>query len=93
MNTITTPSTKVSKIPLDKDICNAFGCSNKDSEKIYVDAGIFGTVTLEVCQFCINKFQNKGDLKTENEFQECFVLSNICWCGGHDKEFIIGKVN
>ena len=49
--------------PLNKDICNAFGCSNKATESIEVSAGIFGTITLDVCQFCINKFQNKGDIK------------------------------
>jgi hypothetical protein len=44
-----------------KDICNGFGCINQSTSTIDVDAGKYGTITLEVCQFCINKFQNKGD--------------------------------
>jgi hypothetical protein len=59
------PLTKDKKKPSNKDICNAFGCFNKSIETIDVDAGIFGTITLHVCQFCIHKFQNKGDIKIE----------------------------
>jgi hypothetical protein len=53
------PLTYNKKEPSNKDICNAFGCSNKSTEKIDVSVGKYGTITLEVCQFCINKFQNK----------------------------------
>jgi hypothetical protein len=44
---------------INKDICNAFGCSQEATEKVNIDVGIFGTITLDVCQFCINKFQKK----------------------------------
>ena len=35
----------------------------------------------------LSGFQIMVILKMENELQECFVLSNICWCGGHDRFF------
>ncbi|ALI36858.1 hypothetical protein NMY3_02668 [Candidatus Nitrosocosmicus oleophilus] len=40
-----------------KDICNGFGCINKQTEKIEVRAGTFGTILLYLCDECITKFQ------------------------------------
>jgi hypothetical protein len=38
--------------------CDAFGCLKESTEKIDVNAGVFGTITLHVCKNCIRKFQN-----------------------------------
>ena len=40
-----------------KDICNAFGCSDQATETIDVSAGKFGTISLKVCSTCLKKFQ------------------------------------
>ena len=39
-----------------EEICNAFGCSDKATEKVNVDAGKFGIITIHVCKNCIIKF-------------------------------------
>jgi hypothetical protein len=57
MDTITSPSNNKCKIQINKDICNAFGCSNNAVEKIDVDAGKFGIISLDLCINCIKKFQ------------------------------------
>jgi hypothetical protein len=53
--------TNTKENPSNKDICNAFGCSNKATEKIYVDAGTFGTISLNLCSSCIKKFQTSKE--------------------------------
>ncbi len=40
-----------------KEICNAFECFNKATEKIEVKAGKFGIISLNLCSVCIEKFQ------------------------------------
>ncbi len=41
-----------------KENCNAFGCSKGATEKINVNAGIFGTISLSLCSMCVKKFSN-----------------------------------
>ena len=41
---------------INKEICNAFGCSDKATEEVNVDAGKFGTITLHICKNCSSKF-------------------------------------
>jgi hypothetical protein len=49
---------------INKEICNAFGCSKNATEKINASAGIYGIISLSLCKNCISKFQNnQGDLK------------------------------
>lgn len=36
--------------------CNGFGCNEKATEKINVDAGSFGRINLTLCQSCVKKF-------------------------------------
>jgi hypothetical protein len=42
---------------VNKEICNAFGCSEKATEKINLSAGKFGEISLNLCDKCIKKFQ------------------------------------
>ena len=42
---------------INKEICNAFGCSKNATEKIKVSAGTFGAISLNLCSTCIKKFQ------------------------------------
>jgi hypothetical protein len=37
-------------------ICDAAGCNELATQQIEVDAGRFGTVTLFVCKYCVEKF-------------------------------------
>ncbi len=48
-----------------KNICNAFRCSKGATEKIDVNAGIFGTISLSLCSVCVKKF-NGGDEEMRN---------------------------
>lgn len=42
----------------DLDICcHGYGCSNKPTEKIEVNAGLFGSLSLSLCSVCITKFK------------------------------------
>jgi len=58
MSTITpTTTTNNSYSNLDnKQICDAFGCSSIATETINVDGGNYGTITLNLCSSCKNKF-------------------------------------
>jgi hypothetical protein len=38
------------------NICEAFGCSQKATTKISVKAGQLGTIPLELCIYCVKKF-------------------------------------
>ncbi len=40
-----------------KNICDAFGCSSEATEKLGVNAGTFGTITLKLCPKCIIIFK------------------------------------
>lgn len=40
--------------------CNAFGCNLESSNKIDIDCGTYGTLTIFVCKSCINKFRIGG---------------------------------
>ncbi|MDN5845896.1 MAG: hypothetical protein L0H53_06435 [Candidatus Nitrosocosmicus sp.] len=40
-----------------KGICFGYGCNNKATEKISVDAGIFGNIILDLCSICVKKFR------------------------------------
>ena len=44
---------------INKDICNAFGCSQDATEKINVSAGKFGTISLSLCNNCITLFKKE----------------------------------
>lgn len=46
---------------INKEICNGFNCSNIATEKISVSAGIFGTISLNLCNNCVNMFKEGGD--------------------------------
>lgn len=39
-----------------KIICQGFLCSHNADEKIEVNAGIFGTISLSLCSSCAKKF-------------------------------------
>jgi len=41
-----------------KQICYALGCSQQAIKKIIVDVGKFGTISLSLCENCIDKFVN-----------------------------------
>ena len=40
-------------------ICEALSCSSKATEKIEVKVGIYGTISLILCNKCINIFQKQ----------------------------------
>ena len=42
-----------------KSICDAFGCSSGATERINLDGGIYGTITLNLCSPCKNKFKRE----------------------------------
>ncbi len=46
---------------VNKNICNAFGCSKKATEKINVSAGKFGVISLDFCNNCIGNFVQRKD--------------------------------
>jgi hypothetical protein len=39
-------------------ICDGFGCDEKATGKMNVDAGKFGTLTLFLCKNCVRKFKD-----------------------------------
>jgi hypothetical protein len=43
-----------------KDICNAFGCSNHAEKEVNVNAGRFGIISLNVCSKCVDIFKNEN---------------------------------
>jgi hypothetical protein len=51
---------------INKEICNAFGCSKNATEKISVSAGTFGTISLDLCNNCVKKFQNKQEIQNDS---------------------------
>lgn len=52
-----TKSTSINIKQLDLDICcDGYGCFNKSTEKIEVNAGSFGKISLKLCPHCITKF-------------------------------------
>ena len=58
---------------LDKDtnkqICEAFGCSQHATKGITVKAGKFGSITLLLCRNCVSKFiefKEDGDFRNVN---------------------------
>jgi hypothetical protein len=44
---------------INKDICNAFGCTKNATEKINVSAGSFGTISLNLCKNCVTLFKER----------------------------------
>ena len=44
-----------------KCICDGFGCSKGATQKIDVNAGIFGTISLSLCSMCVKKFNGKNE--------------------------------
>jgi hypothetical protein len=40
------------------NICEAFGCFQKATTKISVKVGQLGTIPLELCIYCVKKFEN-----------------------------------
>ena len=59
MDIITSPSKNESKIQINKDICNGLGCYNDATEKISLNAGKFGTISLDLCNNCIKLFNGE----------------------------------
>ncbi|VFJ12605.1 hypothetical protein [Candidatus Nitrosocosmicus franklandus] len=51
-------------------LCYAFGCDNEHSEKINVSAGTFGTITLKLCNKCVNLFKDSNTLSSRGIFQK-----------------------
>lgn len=41
-----------------KQICEAFGCVEKATEQIEINAGKYGILVLRVCSKCVRKFQD-----------------------------------
>lgn len=56
-NSITTDT---SEKDLFKDICNALECNNKATQTVSINAGSFGTITLNVCKNCIGLFEGEN---------------------------------
>ena len=52
-------SNNIKSKKINKEICNAFGCSNYATEKINVSAGKFGTISLNLCNNCITLFKKE----------------------------------
>lgn len=51
-------STSINIKQLDIDICcYRYGCFNKSTEKIEVNAGSFGNISLKLCPQCVTKFK------------------------------------
>lgn len=44
---------------INKEICNAFGCSKNATKKINVSAGTFGKISLNLCNNCVNLFKKE----------------------------------
>jgi hypothetical protein len=54
------PLTHNKEDPFNKDICNAFGCSNRAEKEVNVNAGRFGIISLNVCSKYIYIFKNEN---------------------------------
>ncbi len=55
-NRIATTNNKDNKLAF-KQICYAFGCSKKATEKVEIGGEKFGTILLHLCPECLRKFQ------------------------------------
>ncbi len=53
---IRSPTTTLSFTAVDKSVCETFGCTNKSTSTIEVNAGKFGIITLNICDNCKFKF-------------------------------------
>jgi hypothetical protein len=50
---------------INKNICEAAGCFAKATDKIALEGGTFGIISVLVCRNCIGKFQENGIQETE----------------------------
>ena len=50
---------------INKNICEAVGCFAKATDKIALEGGTFGIISVLVCRNCIGKFQDNGIRETE----------------------------
>jgi hypothetical protein len=51
-------------IDINKNICQAVGCLAKATDKIALEGGTFGIISVFVCRNCIGKFQDNGIQET-----------------------------
>jgi len=60
---------------IDKNICEAMGCSASATDKIAVKVGTLGVISLLVCSDCIVKFQDEtvGPKASQDKEVESFV--------------------
>jgi hypothetical protein len=49
---------------INKNICEALGCSAKATDKIALEGGTFGIISVLVCRNCIRKFRNDAVQET-----------------------------
>jgi hypothetical protein len=60
--------------PLNNIICEGYGCFKKATTKIKVRVGQLGTIPLDLCTYCVKKFDEntpgKEDSKQENVANE-----------------------
>jgi len=45
---------------INKEICNGYGCYKKAKEKLTLNAGKFGYISLYLCYECKYKFQKEA---------------------------------
>ncbi|MGD9672080.1 MAG: hypothetical protein AB7U98_01220 [Candidatus Nitrosocosmicus sp.] len=57
MSTLFSTENKLDNNQHQDSTCHRFGCHNIPSEKINVNAGTFGTITLNLCSNCVKVFQ------------------------------------
>ena len=70
MSTLASTENKLDNNQYRHSICYAFGCQNKSTEKIKICAGTFGTITLKLCNKCVNLFKNNNALSCQEVFQK-----------------------
>jgi hypothetical protein len=50
---------------INNSICEAVGCFAKATDKVELEGGTFGVISVLVCRNCIGKFQDNGIRETE----------------------------
>jgi Zn finger protein HypA/HybF involved in hydrogenase expression len=48
-------------------ICEGYGCFNKANTKINVKVGQLGTIPLDLCTFCVKKFDENTPRKNDSK--------------------------
>jgi hypothetical protein len=58
------------------NICEAYGCSQKATTKISVKVGQLGSISLDLCNNCTEKFDEKDLQVQDNRRVKCLGVEN-----------------